>query len=175
MSDFNESVRGQVVFLVAKVNMPYEHFFEMLMTVDAARRSSAKEVVLIIPYLPHSRQERRDGQRTSISSRMVADIIQLTGAGSESSPLTFIPMQSKDSIKYHLIPSLTSSICGSHQEFRNGCLVSLQPDFGGIKRIKQYKKHLDAEIAVINKERIKPNPSRSYGNHRAMFGIRILF
>ena len=77
---FNESVRGQAVFLVAKVNMPYENFFEMLMTVDAARRSSAKEVVLIIPYLPHSRQERRDAQRTSISSRIVADIIQLMGA-----------------------------------------------------------------------------------------------
>ncbi|MBA4056248.1 MAG: ribose-phosphate pyrophosphokinase, partial [Marivirga sp.] len=77
---FDESVRGQVVFLVSKIDMPYEHFFEMLMTVDAARRSSAREVVLIIPYLPHSRQERRDGQRTSISSRMVADIIQLMGA-----------------------------------------------------------------------------------------------
>ena len=77
---FEESVRGQTVFLIAKIDMPYEHFFEMLMTVDAARRSSAREVVLIVPYLPHSRQERRDGQRTSISSRMVADIIQLMGA-----------------------------------------------------------------------------------------------
>src|SRR5438105_8125529 len=77
---FNESVRGQVVFLIGKINMPYENFFELLMTIDAARRSSAKEVILLIPYLPHSRQERRDGQRTSISSRMVADIIQLMGA-----------------------------------------------------------------------------------------------
>ena len=77
---FDESVRGQTVFLLSKINMPYEHFFEMLMTVDAARRSSAREVVLVIPYLPHSRQERRDSQRTSISSRMVADIIQLMGA-----------------------------------------------------------------------------------------------
>src|SRR5215213_11680798 len=59
---FDESVRGQTVFLLSKINMPYEHFFEMLMTVDAARRSSAREVVLIVPYLPHSRQERRDGQ-----------------------------------------------------------------------------------------------------------------
>src|SRR5688572_28065507 len=69
---FNESIRGQTVFLVAKAQMPYENFFEMLLAVDAARRSSAKEVVLVIPYLPHSRQERRDNQRTSISSRMIA-------------------------------------------------------------------------------------------------------
>jgi len=77
---FNESVRGQVVILIGKIHMPYENFFELLMTVDAARRSSAKEVILVIPYLPHSRQERRDGQRTAISSRMVADMIQFMGA-----------------------------------------------------------------------------------------------
>ena len=154
---FNESVRGQVVFLISKVNMPYEHFFEMLMTVDAARRSSAKEVVLIIPYLPHSRQERRDGQRTSISSRMIADIIQLMGAdriitldlhtnaieGFYKIPLD--PLSSLRLFVDHIINS----------DLKNLCLCS--PDFGGIKRIKQYKKLIDAEMAVIHKERLKPN------------------
>src|SRR5690242_19635738 len=53
---FDESVRGCVIFLVATINMPYENFFELLMTVDAARRSSVREVILVIPYLPHSRQ-----------------------------------------------------------------------------------------------------------------------
>src|SRR5690349_9467163 len=77
---FDESVRGHVIFLVAKIQMPYENFFELLMTIDAARRSSAREVILVIPYLPHSRQERREGVRTAISSRMVADMIQLMGA-----------------------------------------------------------------------------------------------
>jgi ribose-phosphate pyrophosphokinase len=154
---FNESVRGQVVFLVAKISMPYEHFFEMLMTVDAARRSSAREVVLVIPYLPHSRQERRDGQRTSISSRMVADMIQLMGAdriitldlhtnaieGFYKIPLDPLP-------SWHLfVDHIKNSGLGSL------CLCS--PDFGGIKRIKAYKKHVDAEMAVINKERLKPN------------------
>jgi ribose-phosphate pyrophosphokinase len=61
---FNESVRGQVLFVLAKIHMPYENLFELMLTVDAARRSSAKEVILVIPYLPHSRQERRDNQRT---------------------------------------------------------------------------------------------------------------
>jgi ribose-phosphate pyrophosphokinase len=154
---FNESIRGQVIFLIGKVNMPYENFFEMLMTVDAARRSSAKEVILIIPYLPHSRQERRDGQRTAISSRMVADMIQLMGAdriitldlhtnaieGFYKIPVD--PLSSHRLFLQHIQQSKTEDLC----------LCS--PDFGGIKRIKEYKKNLEAEMVVINKERLKPN------------------
>jgi len=154
---FNESVRGQVVFLLAKVNMPYENFFEMLMTVDAARRSSAREVVLIIPYLPHSRQERRDGQRTSISSRMVADIIQLMGPDRIITlDLHTNAIEGFYKIPLDPLPSLRLFVDHiKNSGLDNLCLCS--PDFGGIKRIKQYKKHLEAEIAVINKERIKPN------------------
>lgn len=154
---FNESVRGQAVFLVAKVNMPYERFFEMLLTVDAARRSSAKEVVLIIPYLPHSRQERRDAQRTSISSRIVADTIQLMGADR----IITLDLHTNAIEGFYTIPldPLSSlRLFVDHikdSRLKNLCLCS--PDFGGIKRIKQYKKHIDAEMAVINKERLKPN------------------
>ncbi|SHG39683.1 ribose-phosphate pyrophosphokinase [Chryseolinea serpens] len=154
---FNESVRGQMVFLVAKVNMPYEHFFEMLMTVDAARRSSAKEVVLVLPYLPHSRQERRDGQRTSISSRMVADIIQLMGADR----IITLDLHTNAIEGFYKIPlDPLSSLRLFCDHIKNSgldhlCLCS--PDFGGIKRIREYKKHLDAEMVVINKERLKAN------------------
>lgn len=154
---FNESVRGQTVFLIAKVHMPYENFFEMLLTVDAARRSSAKEVVLVVPYLPHSRQERRDNQRTSISSRMVADIIQLMGADrlitldlhtNAIEGFYKIPMDPLSSLKLFVDHI-------KHERQDDLCLCS--PDFGGIKRIKQYKKYIDADMVVINKERLKPN------------------
>lgn len=154
---FNESVRGQVVFLIAKVNMPYEHFFEMLMTVDAARRSSAKEVVLIVPYLPHGRQERRDGERTSISSRMVADIIQLMGADR----IITLDLHTNAIEGFYKIPlDPLSSLRLFVDHIKNSGLDNLclcSPDFGGIKRIKQYKKLVDAEMAVIHKERLKPN------------------
>lgn len=154
---FDESVRGQTVFLISKINMPYENFFELLMTIDAARRSSAKEVILVIPYLPHSRQERRDGQRTSISSRMIADVIQLMGADrmitldlhtNAIEGFYKIPVDPLSSLKLfidHINKSGASDLC----------LCS--PDFGGIKRVKQYKKHLNVDMVVINKERLKPN------------------
>jgi ribose-phosphate pyrophosphokinase len=154
---FDESVRGQVIFLVAKIHTPYENFFELLLTIDAARRSSAREVILIVPYLPHSRQERRDGQRTSISSRMVADMIQSMGADR----MITLDMHTNAIEGFYKIPvdplsSLRLFIKHIQQSnIQNLCLCS--PDFGGIKRIKQYKKHLQADIVVINKERLKPN------------------
>lgn len=154
---FNESVRGQTVFLISKVNMPYENFFEMLMTVDAARRSSAREVVLVIPYLPHSRQERRDGQRTSISSRMVADIIQLMGAD-RIITLDLHTNAIEGFYKVPLDPLSSLRLFVDHiRDCKREHLCLCSPDFGGIKRIKQYKKHLDAEMVVINKERLKAN------------------
>lgn len=154
---FDESVRGQTVFLISKIEMPYEHFFEMLMAVDAARRSSAKEVILVIPYLPHSRQERRDGERTSISSRMVADIIQLMGAD-HIITLDLHTNAIEGFYKIPLDPLSSISLFVDHIKnlgLSDLCLCS--PDFGGIKRIRQYKKQLDAEMVVIHKERIKPN------------------
>lgn len=154
---FDESVRGQTIFLLAKVNMPYENLFEMLMTVDAARRSSAREVVLIVPYLPHSRQERRDGQRTSVSSRMIADIIQLMGTDRVIT-LDLHTNAIEGFYKIPLDPLSSMRLYVDHinsLQLDNLCLCS--PDFGGIKRIKQYKKFVQADMAVINKERLKAN------------------
>jgi ribose-phosphate pyrophosphokinase len=137
--------------------MPYENFFEMLMTVDAARRSSAREVVLVIPYLPHSRQERRDGQRTSISSRMVADIIQLMGAD-RIITLDLHTNAIEGFYKVPLDPLSSLRLFVDHiRDCKREHLCLCSPDFGGIKRIKQYKKHLESEMVVINKERLKAN------------------
>ncbi|MEO7992247.1 MAG: ribose-phosphate diphosphokinase [Chryseolinea sp.] len=154
---FNESIRGQIVFLISKVNMPYENFFELLLTVDAARRSSAREVILVLPFLPHSRQERRDGQRTAISSRMVADMIQLMGADR----LITLDLHTNAIEGFYKIPvdplSSMKLFLGHIQQSNIEHLCLCSPDFGGIKRMKQYKKNLDCDMVVINKERLKPN------------------
>lgn len=154
---FDESVRGQALFLVAKIHPPYENFFELLLTIDAARRSSAREVILVIPYLPHSRQERRDGQRTSISSRMVADMIQSMGAD-RMITLDLHTNAIEGFYKIPVDPLSSLRLFIDHiqrQRLEPLCLCS--PDFGGIKRIRQYKKHVAADLVVIHKERLKPN------------------
>jgi ribose-phosphate pyrophosphokinase len=158
---FDESVRGQVIFLVTKVHMPYENFFELLLTIDAARRSSAKEVILVIPYLPHSRQERREGVRTAISSRMVADMIQMMGAD-RLITLDLHTNAIEGFYKIPLDPLSSLKLFLEHirkENLPNLCLCS--PDFGGIRRIKQYRKNLDTEMVVINKERLKANAVES--------------
>jgi ribose-phosphate pyrophosphokinase len=154
---FDETIREKTIFIISRINLPYENVFEFFLTIDAAKRSSAKEVVCVIPYLPHSRQERRDGERTSVASRMLADIIQLAGADR----LITLEMHTNAIEGFYKVPVdhlQTTPIFGSHIKALNLpdlCLCS--PDFGGLKRIKQYKKHLESELAVIHKERLRPN------------------
>tara|TARA_B100000809_G_C15113544_1_gene521534 strand:+ start:327 stop:1265 length:939 start_codon:yes stop_codon:yes gene_type:complete len=154
---FEESIRGQSIAILAQANMPYENLFELFLAIDAARRASAKEIICIVPYLPHSRQERKDAERTSIASRLVADFIQQAGADR----VITIDLHTNSIEGFFKIPVDhldTSNLFAKHireQNIDNLCLCS--PDFGGLKRIKQYKKLLNTEMAVIHKERLKAN------------------
>ncbi len=154
---YDESIRGQTIILIGQANMPYENLFELFIAIDAARRASAKEIIVIIPYLPHSRQERKDAERTSIAARMVADFLQESGAdrvivtdlhSSSIEGFFKIPVD-------HLDMSNTFAQHIHRQNLVQLCLCS--PDFGGLKRIKKYKKMLNCEMAVIHKERLKAN------------------
>jgi ribose-phosphate pyrophosphokinase len=154
---FEESIRGKSIAILAQANMPYENLFELFLAIDAARRASAKEIICIVPYLPHSRQERKDAERTSIASRLVADFIQQAGADR----VITIDLHTNSIEGFFKIPVDhldTSNLFSKHireQNIDNLCLCS--PDFGGLKRIKQYKKLLNCEMAVIHKERLKAN------------------
>ena len=154
---FEESIRGHLVFLVAQINMPYENLFELFLAIDAARRASAEQVVCILPYLPHSRQERKGNTRTAIASRLMADLLQQSGADR----VITIDLHTGSIEGFFKVPVdhlYMSPIYVEHiksLELENLCLCS--PDFGGLKRIKVYKDKLNCDMAVIHKERLKPN------------------
>ncbi len=154
---FEESVRGKTVIILAQAHMPYDHLFELFFAIDAARRAFAKEVVCIVPYLPHSRQERKDSDRSSIAARLIADFVQEAGAHR----LVTIDLHSSSVEGFFKIPvdHLTCSPLFAHhirqQAYEKLCLCS--PDFGGLKRIKKYKQIFDCDMAVIHKERLRPN------------------
>ncbi|NMM49266.1 ribose-phosphate diphosphokinase [Marinigracilibium pacificum] len=154
---FDESVRGQTIFIIAQANMPYENLFELFLAADAARRASVNEIICVIPYLPHSRQERKDKDRTSIASRVVADFLQDVGINR----LITIDLHTNSIegfYKIHVDHLDTSKLFIPHirENFKsNLCLCS--PDFGGLKRIKKYKNELNCDMAVIHKERLRPN------------------
>ncbi|MBE2246312.1 MAG: ribose-phosphate diphosphokinase [Candidatus Competibacteraceae bacterium] len=155
---FDESIRGETIVLMAQVDLPYTNLFELFITIDAARRASAKEIICVIPYLPHSRQERKDDARSSVSARLIADFIEHSGADR----IITIDMHSTSIEGFYKIPIDHISM---NNEFIRHIRTSLQPDnlclcspdFGGLKRIKQYKSVLNCEMSVIHKERLHPN------------------
>jgi ribose-phosphate pyrophosphokinase len=154
---FQESVRGHLVFLIAQIDMPYDNIFELFLAIDAARRASAEQVICIVPYLPHSRQERKGNMRTAIASRLLADLLQQSGADR----VITIDLHTGSIEGFYKIPVdhlYMSQIYVPHitqLNLENLCLCS--PDFGGLKRIKLYKDKLNCDMAVIHKERLKPN------------------
>jgi ribose-phosphate pyrophosphokinase len=152
-----ESVRNEVIVIVSQPRN-YEDIFELLETIDAARRSSAKEIIGVIPYLPHSRQERREnGVRTTISARLLADTLQVAGLDriitmdvhtTAIEGFYKIPFDNIDPFDYFI-----DEIRGLNLEN----LKVVSPDLGGMKRAKRYAKALGADIAFMMKERLKAN------------------
>lgn len=159
---FDESIRGEIVVLVAQAQLPYHHLFELFVAIDAARRASAREIICVIPYLPHSRQERKDDTRTAISSRLIADFLEHAGADR----VITLDMHSTAIMGFYKIPidhlsmhNIYIQHIQENFEQKNLCLCS--PDFGGLKRIKAYKQVINCDMAVIHKERLSPNQVNS--------------
>lgn len=157
-SRFEESIRGETIILIAQVNLPYTNLFELFVTIDAARRASAKEIICVIPYLPHSRQERKDETRSSVSARLIADFLEHSGADR----IITIDMHSTSIEGFYKIPIdhiSMSPVFVQHirERFSSDTLCLCSPDFGGLKRIKAYKNILECNMAVIHKERLSPN------------------
>ena len=72
---FDESVRGDMVFIVQSTNPPAENMLELLLMIDAAKRASAYKVIAVIPYYGYARQDRKDRPRVSIGSKLSADLL----------------------------------------------------------------------------------------------------
>lgn len=152
-----ESVRNQTIVIVSQPDN-YNDIFELFSTIDAAKRSSAKEIIGIIPSLPHSRQERRvDGIRTSISARLFADLIQSAGLDR----IITMDVHTTAIEGFYNIPfdNITSNdvFMPLLKQMTSNNPIAVSPDFGGMKRTKKFAKDLGLDMVVINKERLKAN------------------
>ena len=150
---FNESIRGKSLIIVAQIEMPYENLFELLLTLDAARRCSAREIILVIPYLPHSRQERRGDLRSPISARLLADLLQNAGANRIiSMDLHVSAIEGFYSIPFDKLSPFDVFVNKiKSMNIENPCLVS--PDFGFLKKMELYHRELNIPLHVIDKKR----------------------
>ncbi len=153
---YGENIRGLEVFLIQSTNPPAENFLELLIMVDAAKRASAKRITVVIPYFGYSRQDRKDQPRVSITAKLVANLITVSGADRVMTmDLHAAQLQGFFDIPFdHLYGS--SIFINVLEEIKEN-LVVVSPDVGGIKMARSYAKRLNAGLVVIDKRRPKQN------------------
>lgn len=153
---FLENIRGRDVFIVQSTQPPAENLMELLIMLDAAKRASATRITAVIPYFGYARQDRKDQPRVSITAKLVANLITVSGADRViTMDLHAAQIQGFFDIPFdHLYASpVFTSLLKDHSD--NFVVVS--PDIGGIKLARSYAKRLDAGLVVIDKRRPKHN------------------
>ena len=160
--ELQENVRGMDVFVVQSTCSPAnETLMELLILLDTVRRSSAKRITAVIPYYGYSRQDRKVRPRTPITARLVADLIQASGAdralsldlhAGQIQGFFSIPVDNLFAMPV-LLEEVRSLVPSGEP------LVVVSPDAGGVERARAYAKRLQADLAIADKRRERANVS----------------
>ncbi len=158
------SVRSRSVYIVQSLAPPVnEHLMELLMMVDIARNSAAKEVHAIIPYFSFARSDKRDAPRISITARLVADLLQTAGA----THVMTMMLHSPQVHGFFRLPTdqLTSRpVFKRHFQHRDLCgTIVVAPDMGHAKSAARFANDLKLPVAAGNKERVSDSEVRING------------
>jgi ribose-phosphate pyrophosphokinase len=158
-----ENVRGRDVFIVQPTCPPVnEHLIELLVMVDAARRASAARITAVVPYFGYSRQDRRPrATRSAITAKLVANMLQSAGVNR----LLTIDLHADQIQGFFDIPVdnvyASPVLLGDAYRQRYENMIVVSPDVGGVVRARALAKRLDdAELAIIDKRRPRPNESK---------------
>ncbi|MEZ4922239.1 MAG: ribose-phosphate pyrophosphokinase [Crocinitomicaceae bacterium] len=150
---FEETVRGQDVFLIQSTMPPVDNLFELLLMIDAAKRASAHRVIAVIPYFGFARQDRKDKPRVAIGSKMVALMLESAGADR----IMTMDLHADQIQGFFEIPVdhlYASTIFLPYiKQIDTGNLIMAAPDAGGAKRANSYSKKLDLGLAMCHKQR----------------------
>ena len=150
-----ENVRGEDMFLIQPTSFPAnDNLMELLVTLDALRRASAKRITAVIPYFGYARQDRKPGPRTPISAKLVANLITTAGAdrvltldlhAGQIQGFFDIPVDNLISA-----PVIESDI---REAFIDDRPIVVSPDVGGVVRARAIAKRIDADLAIVDKRR----------------------
>ena len=153
--EIRENVRGEDMFLIQPTSFPAnDNLMELLVTLDALRRASAKRVTAVIPYFGYARQDRKPGPRTPISAKLVANLIISAGAdrvltldlhAGQIQGFFDIPVDNLISA-----PVMENDI---RERFSNDNIIVVSPDVGGVVRARAIAKRIDADLAIVDKRR----------------------
>ncbi len=161
MVQINENVRGADCFVIQPTCHPVNHnLMELLLIMDALRRASARRITAVIPYYGYARQDRKVQPRVPISSKLVADLIEVAGANrvltmdlhaGQIQGFFDIPVD-----HLYATPVLLKYI---KEHYPDGGLVVVSPDAGGVERARAFAKRLGASLAIVDKRRERANVS----------------
>ncbi len=159
--EIQENVRGEDVFVLQSTSYPTnDHLMELLIMIDAFRRSSARRITAVIPYFGYARQDRKPGPRTPISAKLVANLITEAGANrvltldlhaGQIQGFFDIPTDNLYSVPV-IARDVKSTLSTSN------CMV-VSPDVGGVVRARSLAKRIDAPLAIVDKRRERPGES----------------
>ncbi|MCX8133814.1 MAG: ribose-phosphate pyrophosphokinase [Roseococcus sp.] len=153
--EIHENIRGEDVFVIQSTSYPAnDHLMELLITLDALRRSSARRVTAVIPYFGYARQDRKSGPRTPISAKLVANLITQAGAdrvltldlhAGQIQGFFDIPVDN-----LYAAPLFSRDIQERHA---GRPLMVVSPDVGGVVRARAIAQRLHTDLAIIDKRR----------------------
>jgi ribose-phosphate pyrophosphokinase len=159
--EIQENVRGSDVFVIQSTSFPAnDHLMELLIIIDALRRSSARRITAVIPYFGYARQDRKPGPRTPISAKLVANLITRAGADR----VMTLDLHAGQIQGFFGIP--TDSLYASPEMVRDikerldiSKLMVVSPDVGGVVRARGLAKRINAPLAIIDKRRERAGES----------------
>jgi ribose-phosphate pyrophosphokinase len=153
--EINENVRGEDVFVIQSTSYPAnDNLMELLVSLDALKRGSARRTTAVIPYYGYARQDRKSGPRTPISAKLVANLI--TSAGADR--VLTLDLHAGQIQGFFDIPTdnlFTAPVFTKDikERFEGGDITIVSPDVGGVIRARAIAKRLDADLAIIDKRR----------------------
>ena len=154
---FDESIRGRRIFIVGSTMPSSDNLMEMLLMLDAAKRASARHITAVMPYFGWARQDRKDKPRVPIAAKLVAKLLQVSGA----TRIMTMDLHADQIQGFFEIPVdhlYASTILLPHIKDLNLKDITIaSPDMGGSKRAYAYSKYLDSEVVICYKQRKKAN------------------
>jgi len=154
---YEETVRGQDVFIIQSTTPPTDSLFELLLMIDAAKRASARKIIAVIPYFGFARQDRKDKPRVAIGAKLIANMLMAAGVDRVMT-MDLHADQIQGFFEVPVDHLFASTIFFPEMEKLNtGNLIMAAPDAGGAKRANSYAKRLDIGLAICHKSRKKAN------------------
>ncbi len=159
--EINENIRGNSIFIIQSVSSPAnDNLMELLLCIDALKRSSAKNITAVIPYFGYARQDRKVVPRTSISAKLVSNLITKSGADR----VVTVDLHSGQIQGFFDIPVdnlFATPIFARHikKKIKTKNLVCVAPDVGGTARARALGKMLNVGLSIVDKRRAAPGKS----------------